>query len=412
MSLSALLTIIENIDLENSIASHNISSDKLNLMSSSLSSIKTPVACGYSAANQSLKVNLSSLDENGRKLHGSAYKPRDSNVRIIRVNRMKLNADNMPTQEELKFNRTRKRIMTQSVDLFNSSPSKCIQFLKDNNIFSSNETIFMSQLIKYLKETPLLEKKVIGEYLTNRKNILILEEFVRSFNFSNMRIDEALRIFLETFRLPGEAPLISVVMENFAKHWRSSNNGQFANDDSAFTLAYAIIMLNVDQHNHNVKKQSTPMVVEEFKKNLTKVNGGANFEDELLEEIYHAIKTEEIVMPAEHTGSLRDNYLWKVLIRRGRTNEANFIHAPAGSYNHEIFSIVWGQTISALSFVYDKSLELNVVQKSINGFRKCAQVAAYYMMSDVFDNIIISLCKFTALTNQLDVSCFYFSILL
>jgi len=270
----------------------------------------------------------------------------------------------------------------------------------------------MSQLIKYLKETPLLEKKVIGEYLTNRKNILILEEFVRSFNFSNMRIDEALRIFLETFRLPGEAPLISVVMENFAKHWRSSNNGQFANDDSAFTLAYAIIMLNVDQHNHNVKKQSTPMVVEEFKKNLTKVNGGANFEDELLEEIYHAIKTEEIVMPAKHTGSLRDNYLWKVLIRRGRTNEANFIHAPAGSYNHEIFSIVWGQTISALSFVYDKSLELNVVQKSINGFRKCAQVAAYYMMSDVFDNIIISLCKFTALTNQLDVSCFYFSILL
>jgi len=372
LSLSALLTIIENIDLENSLSSYNsITTEKLNqLMSASLSSIKSPVASGYSAATQSqlkLTSNLTNNDNNnnGRKI----YKPRDSNRRVTRVNRMKLNTDDLPTSDELKSNRIRKRIMTQSVDLFNNSPAKSIQFLKDNNIFSQDEKIFIQQLIKYLKETPMLDKKLMGEYLSNRKHITILEEFVKSFNFANMRIDEALRIFLETFRLPGEAPLISIVMENFAKHWRSSNNNQFANDDSAFTLSYAIIMLNVDQHNHNVKKQSTPMILEEFKKNLSKVDGGANFDEDLLEEIYTAIKTEEIVMPAEHTGVLRDNYLWKVLIRRGRTSEAEYVHAPAGSFN-----------------------------------QKCAQVAAYYMMSDVFDNIVISLCKFTALTNQLDVS--------
>lgn len=145
------------------------------------------------------------------------------------------------------------------------------------------------------------------------------------------------------------------------------------------------------------------MDIDAFKRNLTKVNGNENFDDELLEQIFTAIKDDEIVMPSEHTGLLRDNYLWKCLIRRGNTLDSMYIHAPAGSYNHEIFSIVWGQTISALSFVYDKSLELSVIEKSINGFRKCAQVAAYYMMSDVFDNIVISLCKFTALTNQLDV---------
>lgn len=146
------------------------------------------------------------------------------------------------------------------------------------------------------------------------------------------------------------------------------------------------------------------MDINAFKKNLTKVNGGENFDSELLEQIFTAIKEDEIVMPSEHTGHLRDNYMWKLLIKRGKTSDSHYIHAPAGSFNHEIFSIVWGQTISALSFVYDKSLEISVIQKSINGFKKCAQVAAFYMMSDVFDNIVISLCKFTALTNQLDVS--------
>lgn len=42
---------------------------------------------------------------------------------------------------------------------------------------------------------------------------------------------------------------------------QKSNAEPFASTDSAFTLTYAIIMLNVDQHNHNAKKQNIPMNV-------------------------------------------------------------------------------------------------------------------------------------------------------
>ena len=44
----------------------------------------------------------------------------------------------------------------------------------------------------------------------------------RSFNFEDMRIDEALRLYLENFRLPGESPVISWIMEHFAEHWHVS----------------------------------------------------------------------------------------------------------------------------------------------------------------------------------------------
>lgn len=49
-------------------------------------------------------------------------------------------------------------------------------------------------------------------------------------------------------------------------------------------------MLNVDQHNHNVKKQNNPMTAEDFKKNLKKVNGGQDFNQEMLDEIYNSIR--------------------------------------------------------------------------------------------------------------------------
>lgn len=55
-------------------------------------------------------------------------------------------------------------------------------------------------------------------------------------------------------------------------------------------------MLNVDQHNHNVKKNNNPMTVDDFKNNLKGVNGKANFDEQMLEEIYNAIKYEIYVI--------------------------------------------------------------------------------------------------------------------
>ncbi|EFX83626.1 hypothetical protein DAPPUDRAFT_47677, partial [Daphnia pulex] len=69
-----------------------------------------------------------------------------------------------------------------------------------------------------LREFSRLEKKMIGDYISNPKSINVLEAFDRSFDFHSIRIDEALRYYLEAFRLPGEAPFISPLMKQFADH--------------------------------------------------------------------------------------------------------------------------------------------------------------------------------------------------
>ena len=55
---------------------------------------------------------------------------------------------------------------------------------------------------------------------------------------------------------------------------------------------------------------------QQFKKNVKGCNGGGDFDQEMLEEIYSAVKQDEIVMPAEQTGVVKENYLWKVGICR------------------------------------------------------------------------------------------------
>ncbi|XP_045926331.1 Golgi-specific brefeldin A-resistance guanine nucleotide exchange factor 1 isoform X3 [Micropterus dolomieu] len=304
----------------------------------------------------------------------------------------------LPDSQELMEIRTKKKLLITGTEQFNQKPKKGIQFLQEKCLLTN--PVDNNQLAQWLRENPRLDKKMIGEYISSRENMELLDSFVNTFTFQGLRIDEALRLYLEAFRLPGEAPVIQRLLETFTDNWHKVNGSPFMSNDAGFALAYAVIMLNTDQHNHNVRKQNIPMTVEQFKKNLKGVNGNKDFDQDMLEDIYNAIKNEEIVMPDEQTGLVKENYVWSLLLHRGATPEGVFLHVPPGSYDHDLFTMTWGPTIAALSYVFDKSLDDNIIQKAITGFRKCAMIAAHYGFSDVFDNLIISLCKFTTLSSE------------
>lgn len=67
-----------------------------------------------------------------------------------------------------------------------------------------------------------------------------------------MEIDEAMRLFLQQFRLPGEGQQIDRIIEQFSSTYYIDNKSQFNDLDSAYVLAYSLIFLNTLNHNPNV----------------------------------------------------------------------------------------------------------------------------------------------------------------
>ena len=310
-----------------------------------------------------------------------------------------------PTHEEVMALKHRKKLISTATEQFNTKPTKGVAYMQECNLIQ--KPLIPDEVVTFMRQNPHLNKQQIGDYISNRKHLDILEAYVKSFDFAGLRIDESLRMFLEAFRLPGEAPLITLVLEHFADHWHKSNLKDFSNHkihdpDSAFTLSYAVIMLNVDQHNKNHTKTNDPMTEEQFKRNLRSTNNNENHNQDMLHEIYHAIRNEEIVMPAEQTGLVKENYLWKCVLKRGQDEDNEYLMAPNGYFDHDLFSIIWGPTVAALSYVFDKSQEKAVIERAVQGFQRCAMIAAHYRMSDVFDNLIISICKFTTLLTVAD----------
>ncbi|XP_027051374.1 Golgi-specific brefeldin A-resistance guanine nucleotide exchange factor 1-like [Pocillopora damicornis] len=414
LSLDALLAVVQNIEehchsellntVENSTDENNADKcpskttgdddsgidDKCD--SSSLMSPPSPPTSGFAMAKKMTvgvaSQELSTQDSAAKSCdHSGDDKSFNSSLGLLL-------SSHLPAVETLAKLRQRKKILQAGTEQFNNKPKKGIEFLQEQGLLSS--PLNHEEMAKFLRENPRLDKKTIGDYLGDKKNTRVLEAFVRSFHFHDSRVDEALRSFLESFRLPGESPVIEHIIEFFSELFYEGNPEPYANKDAVFTLCYAVIMLNVDQHNSNIKQQK-PMTCEEFKKNLRKTNGTADFKASMLEEVYHAIRNEEIVMPSERSGKIRENYDWKVLLRRSSSPEGKYINGLGSSFDKDLFLIIWGPTVAALSYVYDNGLEKSVAQKAIVGFRKCALISAHYSLSDVFDNLVISLCKFTSL---------------
>ena len=126
---------------------------------------------------------------------------------------------------------------------------------------------------------------------------------------------------------------------------------------------------------------------------------------EVMQEVYQAIRSDEIVMPQEQTGLVKENYLWKLLLARS-VEEEDFMVTDNGMFDHNLFGLSWGPALASLSYILDKSREPEAQRKALDGFSKCAMIAAHYAMSDVIDNLILSLSKFSTLMSVTDVEYF------
>eukprot|EP00127_Corallochytrium_limacisporum_P005546 Clim_evm63s207 gene=Clim_evmTU63s207 len=182
---------------------------------------------------------------------------------------------------------------------FNRTPVKGIQFLIERRVLK--EQAF--QVAKFLHEQQGLATAMVGEYLGEPSQFVrdVLKYYIEMMDFGNLLIDEALRKFMQKFRLPGEAQKIDRIMQTFADVYHLQNPMAFKSPDTAYVLSFSIIMLNTDLHNPNVRKR---MTLEDFVRNNRGIDEGGDIDRDFLTEIYKSIKEDEIITNHDHTQTL------------------------------------------------------------------------------------------------------------
>ena len=337
----------------------------------------------------------------------------------------------------------RKTALNNGIRQFNFKPKRGIKQLISDGFIRSDSA---EDIAAFILQTEDLDKAMIGEYLGEgeTQNIAIMHAFVDSMDFARRRFVDALRQFLQSFRLPGEAQKIDRFMLKFAERYITGNPNAFANADTAYVLAYSVIMLNTDQH--SVKLKGPRMTIDDFIKNNRGINDNANLPDEYLFGIYSEIAENEIVLNTERetaaalgmmaqpaAGGIasrvgqaflqagrdlqREAYAQaseemskkaeqrlRSMIRSQRKTTAKnelpkFI--PATSFKHvgPMFDVTWMSFFSGLSGQMQTTQNIEVIKLCMEGIKLAIQIACLFDLDTPRTAFVTALASFTNLGN-------------
>ena len=158
--------------------------------------------------------------------------------------------------------RQQKQKLDTGILRFNMKPKKGLQYLVEHGLLENTP----EGVAAFFHANTALDKQVVGDYMGEdvEFNKKVLHAFAQQMDFRGLSFDEAIRTYVSGFRLPGEAQKIDRMMLEFASQYHINNPGRFSSADTAYVLAYSVIMLNSDQHNPQVKNRMTK---EEFFRN-------------------------------------------------------------------------------------------------------------------------------------------------
>ncbi|GAA5877623.1 hypothetical protein JCM3774_005361 [Rhodotorula dairenensis] len=287
-----------------------------------------------------------------------------------------------------------KRILLDGAAAFNVKPKVGLKFLEEHGVIYNDDSISREEsLARFLKTTPRLDKRLLGDFISRPDQIQVLRAFMQLMDFEGKIICDAMRELLEAFRLPGESQQINRITETFAEVYFATKPAEIRSQDATYVLAYSVIMLNTDLHNPQVRKR---MDLEAYSRNLRGVNDNQDFAPEYLKSIYESIRKREIVLPEEHQNQVGFEYGWKELMRRSR-QAGPYVETRSSAFDRGIFEIMWRPTVSALSYAFANFQDDYTIQRTIGGFNHCAALAAKFDMPDVFDYLVSSLSRVSGL---------------
>ncbi|KAL7423231.1 guanine nucleotide exchange protein for ADP-robosylation factor [Cryptotrichosporon argae] len=321
----------------------------------------------------------------------------------------------------------RKTMLQEGIKKFNFKPKRGIDYLVEHGFIKSKAP---QDIARFLLHNDGLSKAMIGEYLGegDEANVATMHAFVDMLEFTGLNFTDALRMYLQTFRLPGEAQKIDRFMLKFAERYIQQNpSTHFANAGTAYVLAFSVIMLNTDAHNKNLKTKR--MTKPEFVKNNRGIDDGKDLPEEFLGELYDEIQSNEIKMKDEveaapATGALaavgrdlqREAYfaqsetmankteaMLKAMVRqqrRGVTRGAEqFYSASRLEHVRFMFEVAWMPFLAGISGPLQETDAMDVVELCLDGLRAAIRIVCLFDMELERNAFVTTLAKFTFLNN-------------
>lgn len=373
----------------------------------------------------------------GQGRRNSSIFDSSNSLKSIAADELSISATSQDIDDPSQFDslKQQKTELTACIRIFNAKPKKAIPelvkkgFLKDDSPAS---------IAKWLLNTDGLDLAMVGDFLGegDDQHIAIMHAFVDEFDFTGLSIVDALRNFLQKFRLPGEGQKIDRFMLKFAERFVDQNPGVFSKADTAYVLSYSLIMLNTDLHSSQIKNK---MTLQEFLENNAGIDNGKDLPHDFMVGLFNEIAKNEIKLLSEqHQAMLSDDqnfvqqqqspsafnfFSSRDIVReaymqvskeissktelvfknlnksKGKNDSGVFFAASHVEHVRSIFETLWMSFLAALTPPFKDYDDVETTNKCLDGLKISIKISSTFGIEYARQSFIGALVQFCNLQN-------------
>ena len=165
---------------------------------------------------------------------------------IVELPKLKLTAQANESTEEPVQKRKHPLLLT-FVDRFANDPRKAVSALIAKAGLSNDAATIANLLFR----NPELNRSQLGAYLSMREHKPVLKAYCDRFRMAGVRIEDALRVFITSMRLPNDYAAAEYLLSVFASQWLANNPGTGMTNDSVFASKLVISIMELNDALHS-----------------------------------------------------------------------------------------------------------------------------------------------------------------
>ena len=226
-------------------------------------------------------------------------------VELVKLKLVSQQSD--PTDDQP--NKKKHPLLATFVERFAIDPKKSISALIAKAGLSNDPATVANLLFR----NPELNRSQLGLYLSGRDQKAVLKAYCERFKLAGIRIEDALRVFVSSVRLPYDYAAAEHLLGIFAAQWLLHNPGTGMTNDPVFATKLVVAMMELNDALHSGINDETAaagnlfsfpnhaITVGDFIAAFRLKDPHGSFPDEHLTRIYVAIRKDRLQQAADNS---------------------------------------------------------------------------------------------------------------
>ncbi|KAL4432129.1 hypothetical protein ABPG74_014383 [Tetrahymena malaccensis] len=289
-----------------------------------------------------------------------------------------------------------------------------------NNLAIWQRSVYQLSELLYLQRASL-DRVQFGLFCGDecKYNQDVFQQFLQYYDMTNQNIVESLRTLFKVMYPPNTQEALDRILQQFGEKYIKDNPNVYRNAGVTYTLSYAIMMLQTNLYNPQIKEKEK-LNLQKFIQLVSKIDDGQDLPTSQVEFIFNSVKEQPLgfhdyeeyhikqkeainsdaVLKTKKFKEEQEKMLaqGKSIIQNDNDEDSQkFIKVLNSNFTKELLDVIWSPLFATFSQGLEQTEDKNFIMKCLEGIKFCIMLLGRFQLNLQQQTFVQCLTKNTGL---------------